>query len=259
MTARIALLVLSLLLVAGCGRPRETDPNLAARPALYQYSTLAALSAGDLEGQRTVAELAAKGDLGLGTYNGLDGEMIVLDGVFYRADQGLRLTRPDPDQKVPFLNLVHFAPTGRADAPATDLAGLSAWLDARVGSARLFAAAKVSGSFRGLTVRSVPGFAPPYPTLAEAIKRQATKSFDEVQGTLVAIRCPAEASGPAVPGWHFHFVSRDKTQGGHVLQLAGASGLAEWMGMEDLILEMPGGASSVRAQAVAGETAASPH
>src|SRR6476661_6799944 len=53
---------------------------------LFQASTIGALLEGAYDGDLTFAELAEHGDLGLGTLNGLDGEMIALDGRFYRAD-----------------------------------------------------------------------------------------------------------------------------------------------------------------------------
>jgi acetolactate decarboxylase len=38
-----------------------------------------------------------------------------------------------------------------------------------------------------------------------------------VEGTLVGLRGPAYVKGLGVPGWHWHFLTRDRTRGGHVL------------------------------------------
>ncbi len=51
---------------------------------LFQYNTLGALMAG-LYGSLTVGELLEHGDLGLGTLDSIDGELIVLDGKAYQA------------------------------------------------------------------------------------------------------------------------------------------------------------------------------
>ena len=59
----------------------ERDPHV-----LFQASTIGALLEGSFEGDVSFAELAEHGDLGLGTLNHLDGEMIAIDGRFYRAD-----------------------------------------------------------------------------------------------------------------------------------------------------------------------------
>src|SRR5260221_14693559 len=53
---------------------------------LFQASTIGALLDGAYEGDLRFDELAEHGDLGLGTLNGLDGEMVAIDGRFYRAD-----------------------------------------------------------------------------------------------------------------------------------------------------------------------------
>ena len=54
-------------------------------------------STGDFDGDLTFAELAEHGDLGLGTLNGLDGEMLALDGRFLRADADGNLGEIAPD------------------------------------------------------------------------------------------------------------------------------------------------------------------
>ena len=51
---------------------------------VYQTSTMGALLDGVYEGDVTTRELLRHGDFGLGTFNRLDGEMLVLDGVCYQ-------------------------------------------------------------------------------------------------------------------------------------------------------------------------------
>lgn len=251
MPIRFFLLVAALLL-AGCN---HTAGIVRDGPALYQYSTLNALMAGNYEGRATVADLAAKGDFGLGTFNGLDGEMVVLNGVFYRADSALKLVRAPADARIPFADLTFFTPDSQAQTPAlADLPALAAWLDTQLPSPRLFAAAKVQGVFQQLTIRSVPGFAPPYPGLGEAIKHQVVRVLTEIPGTLVAIRCPAETGGTTVPGWHFHFVGNDGVTGGHVLAAALHPSRAAWMSMKRLTLEMPEEGKAGTAEEIPGET-----
>ena len=66
---------------------REEDLHAEREPhVLFQASTIGALLDGAYDGDLSFAELAEHGDLGLGTLNGLDGEMIALDGSFFRAD-----------------------------------------------------------------------------------------------------------------------------------------------------------------------------
>src|SRR5262249_51468753 len=67
---------------------------------VYQISTISSLLAGGYDGDTTVGELLHHGNFGLGTFNGVDGEMMVLDGKVYRgtvdgrAQLSSRLTAP---------------------------------------------------------------------------------------------------------------------------------------------------------------------
>ena len=52
---------------------------------LFQYNTLSALMAGLYGGTLTIGELLEHGDLGIGTLDSIDGELIILDGKAYQA------------------------------------------------------------------------------------------------------------------------------------------------------------------------------
>ena len=58
----------------------ERVPN-----TLYQVSTATALVEGIYQGAVQVAALREHGDLGLGTLESLDGEMVVVDGNFFQV------------------------------------------------------------------------------------------------------------------------------------------------------------------------------
>src|SRR6478736_6458341 len=81
-----------------------------ASHVLFQASTIGALLDGAFEGDLSFAELAERGDLGLGTLNHLDGEMIALDGEFFRADVEGRLSPIAPEARTPFAVVTRFEP-----------------------------------------------------------------------------------------------------------------------------------------------------
>jgi len=223
--------LLALFLLAAC-TPKQP-------PAVYQLADFEAFALGDYRGALPLTELARHGDFGLGTLHGLDGEMIVLDGVFYRADGACALTRPAMDSLSPFADLVFFRPQGREAARGlADTAALKAWLDARLPRDG-FAAARVDAAFKRLTIRSVPGYAQPWPNLTDALKVQHVETLENARGTLVALRGPARPGGAWVAGWHIHFVSADKTRGGHVLGFEGLEGDAAWMALTRFVLDLP--------------------
>lgn len=75
---------------------------------LFQYNTLGALMAGLYGGSLTVGELLEHGDLGLGTLDSIDGELIVLDGKAYQAKgagEKPEVVEVPADMKVPMRRL----------------------------------------------------------------------------------------------------------------------------------------------------------
>ena len=204
----LCLCVLGALALAGPVRAAD----------LYQVSTIEALSAGLYAPEMTFADLARHGDFGLGTLVDLDGEMVAVDGVFYqiRSDGSVHVV--PPEAKTPFADVTFFK--GAHDlgpVDGLDLDGLKAALAAKLADPTRFYAARVDGTFTALTARSVPAQSKPWPTLAQAIEGQKIFPLRQVAGTLVGFYSPPSAPGLAPTGWHFHFLSTDRTQGGHVL------------------------------------------
>ncbi|WP_165352123.1 acetolactate decarboxylase [Solidesulfovibrio carbinolicus] len=187
---------------------------------LHQTGTIEALSAGDYAGQIAMPALAGQGDFGLGTFDALNGEMVVLDGVVYQVTVDGVVHKAKPGQTAPFAQVARFAGSidlGRVDG--LDLPGLTATLASRLPDPSKMCAVRVDGRFGKLTVRSVPAQVKPWPPLAEAISRQATFPLADEQGTLVGFYTPSGLPALSPPGWHFHYLSMDRKRGGHVLSL----------------------------------------
>ena len=69
---------------------------------MYQVSTLQALMMGDYEGHISIRALLKKGDTGLGTFDSLHGEMILLDGICYRALEDGHVEVSQEEDRSPF-------------------------------------------------------------------------------------------------------------------------------------------------------------
>lgn len=208
--------------------------------ALFQASTVSALLDRAYDGDLSFAELAAEGDTGLGTLNGLDGEMIAFDGRFFRADANGDLNEIAPDEKTPFAVVSRFA----ADREVTidsqlDLPALEAFLDEN--AAAPVAVFRIEGSFGAMTARSVPKQIPPYRELPEIVADQNVFELGPTDGTLIGFRFPAWAEGVEIGGYHFHFADRGLRRGGHVLDLRIDSGVALVQHATDLHVELPPG------------------
>src|SRR5262245_37665759 len=85
---------------------------------VYQVSTISSLLAGGYDGDTTVAELLRHGGFGLGTFNGVDGEMMVLDGRVYRATVDGHAHAVAATALTPFAVVVAFSPQGSAPVAA---------------------------------------------------------------------------------------------------------------------------------------------
>jgi acetolactate decarboxylase len=211
---------------------------------ITQYSTLEALVAGLYDGDITVDAMAAYGDLGIGTYDALDGELIEIDGKFWRARHDGSVEVVAPDTEIPFAAVTFFDADATVDLePGWDMAALGAVLDKQAPNGNLPVAVRIEGTFDSLTWRAPNRQDEPYPPLGEALKDQAVWTADHVEATLVGFRYPAWLGNLNVPGWHFHFVSADGTRGGHVLDLmtgTGEAGLDMSSGVEVLLPQSEG-------------------
>jgi acetolactate decarboxylase len=184
----------------------------------FQASTLSALLDGVYDGDMTIAELARRGDLGIGTLNGCDGELTAIDGRFLRADASGAISPVPPEARTPFAVLTFFQPRHRlAGPPGADFDGLCAAIDRVVGEEPIVHAIRIEGSFESLQCRSVPKQSKPYRPLAEVLADQCTFELRELSGTIVGFRFPNLGLGIGVPGYHLHFVSSDRRRGGHLL------------------------------------------
>lgn len=63
--------------------------------------------------------------------------------------------------------------------------------------------------------------------------------FDEVDGTLICVYYPDYMDGINAPGWHLHFLSDDKTRGGHVFDLSMHSGEARMDKISRIEIQLP--------------------
>jgi acetolactate decarboxylase len=195
---------------------------------VFQVSTLDALSLGIFQASMSVRELRRHGDFGVGTFDGLDGEMVALDGRFYQIRSDGAVSRVENDALTPFAVVTDFKPSQSLAirGPATREQVFAA-LDQMLQSSNYFYAVKVQGQFSSVTARSVPRQIQPYPTLAQVVAQQTVFPLQNIRGTLVGFRSPAFVKGINQPGYHFHFISDDQRSGGHALDFEVSDAIVE--------------------------------
>lgn len=213
--------VVSVALSQCLGRPLHT---------LFQVSTSAALVEGLYQGAVQVSRLLRHGDFGLGTFIDLDGEMVVLEGVCYRVSSSGAVAVVEGHRLIPYAVVTRF----RADftmgcKQLNRLELLTSACDRLRESDNAFYAFRIDGTFRVVRTRAMRPVAVGV-GLRSAASEQREFTFEGEQGTLVGFWSPGFAGSFSVPGYHFHFLSKDRRKGGHVLEcdlLAGTIGGCE--------------------------------
>lgn len=199
----------------------------------YQYSTIAALLAGGYDGQLKIAKLLEQGDLGLGTLDGVDGELVIFDGKAWQVRTDGNAYAVDGARETPFAIVTRFTPEQSFAVPAgLDMAAVLALVDHKAGGADKVVALRLDGTLATLKSRSVAGQSRPFRSLAEVIKTdQVTFDLTAIAGSAVGFRFPAAATGANVPGWHLHFMGEAK--GGHVFGFTTGKGVVAHVQMLD--------------------------
>ncbi len=219
--------------MAGCACPTQNT--------LYQTSTIDALMAGVYDGDMTLRELQAHGDQGIGTYDNLDGEMILLDGEFYQVKADGRVYSPDLDGETPFAAVCAFRPEKKFSVfEGADLAGIEALIDRKAPNQNWFCAIRIEGHFKTMRTRSVPAQERPFPPLKDVAATQPVFDMENVSGTVMGFRCPPFVAGVNVPGYHLHFISQDRSRGGHVLAFEMVTGTAQVDRLDRFVMQLPG-------------------
>jgi acetolactate decarboxylase len=225
--------------------------------AVYQTSTMNALLEGIYDGDVTIAELLTHGDFGLGTFNHLDGEMVVLDGVCHHLRSDGSATIASGDERTPFAAVLRFQPdfTFTVTEPMGRVA-LTRMIDDAVPSPNLIHAIRVTGTFTRLRTRTVMAQTPPYPPLTEATENEPTTDFIQAEGTLAGFRTPEYEQGISLAGFHLHFLDRPRRRGGHALDFELARGEIAISTAAELHLSLPRSGPFLTAHLSSADTSA---
>ncbi len=207
-----------------------------------QTSTIAALLDGAYDGEVTIGELLEAGDLGLGTLDALDGELVILDGEAWQCAADGSVNPVDSATATPFAVVTRFAADETLEAPGPLAHNeLMALLEEHAPPATGCDAIRIDGRFSRVHARSVPRQEPPYPSLAEVAENQVEWTFEDVEGTVVGFRFPRSSAGVEVTGHHLHFLASDRSCGGHVLECDLQHGTIRVEEVDGLRLELPPG------------------
>jgi len=236
MTLKVFIFLLGTSLFLGCLPGCFHDQR-----TITQISSFSTLASGGYDGRIPLEKLLSYGNFGLGTFHGLDGEMIVLDGHVYQVRSDGRVQKPSIETTTtPFASVIHFHKEYDKDLPLdATLEQIKAATESMIPNLDDFCAVKVSGQFKYLKTRSVPIQTKPFPPLEEVLKTQSIFEFRNVEGTMVGFRSPVGAGSIVPAAFHFHFISEDRSFGGHVLEFVAKTAKLEIQRVDQFNLFMP--------------------
>ena len=211
---------------------------------MYQVSTLQALALGYTKSVITVSELLEYGDTGLGTYEDVNGEMIIMDGRCFQARWDGSVVEAEPDAGVPFSAVARLLGEREFEmTDKTDIESIRTELTQRIEEhfgLNSMHVVRIDGFFEKVDARSEEPYKSHHVTLKEVLdKNQTSFVFENIRGSLVGVYFPDHMDGINMPGWHLHFLSEDKTRGGHVFNVIMKQGTVRLDKISRIEIELP--------------------
>jgi acetolactate decarboxylase len=206
--------VLAAVLLTPPPEPHDHD-------TVFQVSTINALLQAEYDGVMTFGDLKKHGDFGISTLDALDGEMIAVDGNFYQIKADGHVYPVSDTMTTPFGAVTWFERDMEVEVRnAGNFSEFTSLADAALPSGNYFYAVRIDGTFPYMKTRSIPAQEKPYPRLVDASAHQSVFEFYNTSGTVAGFYTPEFAGGINIPGWHLHYITDDRTAGGHILDFA---------------------------------------
>jgi acetolactate decarboxylase len=196
----------------------QVTATAADDSTVHQIGTYDYLVQPDFTGLQEVGKVTDSTTLGLGTFDNLDGELVLVGGVAYRVPTTGIPERITGKELTPFVQAINFTPTRSGPIPPGTLCSqLIPAINELVGTDQGVIAVRVRGTFNQLETRSVPKQVEPWPSLATVISQQTQFNLDGKKAVLVGFRQGSDYLGVGQPGLHLHGLTSTRNAGGHVL------------------------------------------
>ncbi len=216
-TRLLTAVALAVALVAALPSAQAIDGTRNSG-LVQQVGTYSYLIAPDYSGLGPISTVLSPTALGLGTFDQLDGELMILGGVPYRVGTDGTPRRVPGSRTSPFVQAIPFAADASGPvAPGTTCAALGRAVDALAQTDSGIVAVRVRGTFTDLVTRSVPAQSAPYKALTDVVATQTVFPLGQRSAVLMGFRTGADMAGTGAPGLHLHGLTADRTAGGHVL------------------------------------------
>jgi acetolactate decarboxylase len=236
---KILLIFATFILLYACSK--KTAPEKPAAGTLVQVSVIDALLQGFYDGFYSLDDLKQHGNFGIGTFDGLDGELVLFNDTVFQVPASGVVSIPNDDALTPFAAVTFFEADTTFRLNEVSFDSIRNGFDSFFPTPNIFYVIRMKGEFSTMRTRSVPKQSKPYPGLAEVTRTQPEFDFQDVNGDVIGFYCPEYAKGINVTGLHLHFLNSQRTAGGHILDFELKSGTMEIGYLLDYRLLLPPG------------------
>jgi acetolactate decarboxylase len=233
----LILILISVILSACTSGIEKTGKE--EEPVLVQVSVIDGLLQGIYDGTYPIGKLLDMGNMGTGTFDRLNGEMMILNDTAFQILSSGRIVIPAPEMLTPFAAITEFRADTSYLLSEITFDSLEAAFDHFFPTPNLFYAIHIKGDFRYVKTRSVPEQSKPYPPLVEVTRKQPEFEFENLKGDIAGFFTPDYAKGIAITGFHLHFLNSDRTGGGHITRFTLKEGTMEIGFLSDFQLILP--------------------
>ena len=184
--------------------------------AVYLSAPVNAMLKGIYQEDTTLGELKQHGDFGLGTFNDLDGEMVMLDGVIYQLHADGKTYVVGDHVRTPFACVTFYQPSFVEEIEADmDFDAFNTLLSRLLPSDNMLYAIRIDGFFKQVKVWSVAR-QENYQPLSEDQQNRPVFEYENITGVLAGFYTPKFIRALNFPGFHLHFLTGGREFGGHL-------------------------------------------
>ncbi len=212
-----SILVILIIVISSCNSMQQNEVKHENTAKLFQVSVIDALLQGIYDGNYPIGELSQYGSFGIGTFDALDGEMIVFNDTVFQVKSSGEILKPELNTLTPFAAVANMNSDTLFQLKDLSFSDLHDNFEQYFPTGNIFYLIKIHGEFTYMKTRSVPKQNKPYPPLVEVTKNQPEFEFENVKGDIIGFYCPEFAKGINVTGLHLHFLNQQRTGGGHIL------------------------------------------
>lgn len=200
---------------------------------VFQFSTISALMSGFMSGEFKLDGCNNDKLFGIGCSCELNGELTIVKGNVWEATAG-ESVHILHNKLVPFVQVTDFEIENSFECFNIDEKNMPSIFDGEVNSKNFFVAVNVHAKFERIKVRRPQRSSSKVRSILDVSNSQEVSTYIDISGQLIGFWTPDVYGRISVPGFHFHFLSDDKTKSGHVLSYKARKALVHYQ-MKDTI------------------------